>query len=367
MLLSTAATALDLTLGAGPLEQCSVHGIGSRVAALGYLEPSPILLAEEYGGRYYDAADGRNVAIGHGYADITAPLAGFCLGAFYRIDYWGDADGDTLDALAANHADRPFSVGRTYRLDYGSVEARSFGLKVSRVHDFQPADGWTVRLGATGSLLKGTMYREEKLAGAATATSGEYATGTAQLMRARSDYRAKDFNPFVGVGDPDGYGYSIDLAALIRMPRGYSLQLTAMDAFARMYWEDVPTSFERLDNQSVRYDANFNREAFITGVDRRGDIAHTLQPRYRAVMFGPLRPGLEWMLSDDHAHKTHFPAVGLRYQSAQLAASTEYDIETGALSFWVRKGFFSLSISSDDLEFHQAKVLGANLAFNAPF
>jgi hypothetical protein len=358
-----AAPALDFTLGVGPLADCRGSNPGLRAAALTLLEPTPVLRIREYGRQQYDPEPGENLGAGVGYADLSAPAGGTCLAVFYRTDYVGQATRDALDALVANRNDQPFDVGRTYSLGLDSTWLQSAGFKVSRVFGYEPRTGWSVRLGVSASLMKALSLRKDTLIGRATATSADYAVGTATLRRADSDYDRKDFNPFVGKADPDGYGIGADAGLIVQSPAGWATELTVMDAYALFDWRDVPQSTENADNQTIRYDANLNREAFVQGVDRRVDLTQPLEPRYRLAQSGPVGGGLTVILSDDYAYDTHFPAVGLRFQRQDLVAQATYDTRMRAVSLDWRWSWFTLSITADDPNFGDASVLGAGLQF----
>lgn len=363
LMISAAAPALDFTLGVGPTRNCASRGLEARAVALTYLEPAPVLLADEYGGKQYDPDDGNNVGVGNGYADLTAPAGRYCVGLFVRADYRGEASRDTLDALAANHADRPFDVGRNYDLAFDSIYLESAGVKISRVFAFAPAADWQVQFGVTGSVAKAITYEEEWLRGTATATSGTYAIGTATLSRAQSDYNLAHFNPFVEKRDPDGYGYYADVDLVVRSPAGYVAELTVMDVWSRVEWDDVPQSLETIDNATIRYDANFNREAFIQGRDRRVDLEHVIEPRYRVAFSAPVRPGLAVNVSNDYVQETHFPAVGVSFSREDRYAEGSLDAQTGAVTFSAGTGGFRFSLTTDDLRPKDASVLGAEFRF----
>jgi hypothetical protein len=362
-LMPAAAAAFDFTLGVGPVAACQSPAAGLRAAALTVLEPTPVLRIREYGRRRYDPEPGENLAVGVGYADLAAPVGHTCLAAFYRTDYVGQATRDALDALVANRNDRPFDVGRTYELGLDSTWLQSAGFKVSRVFGYEPWSEWSVRVGVSASLMKALSLRRDTLIGRAMATSGDYAVGTATLRRADSDYDRKDFNPFVGRADPDGYGFGADVGLVVRSPAGWVTELTVMDAYTRFDWRDVPQSMDKADNQTIRYDANFNREAFVQGVDRRVDVTQPLDPRYRAAQSVPVGRGLTVIVSNDYAYDTHFPAVGLQYQWEDIVTRTTYDTRMQAVSLDCRWSWLAVSITADDPDFGDASVLGASLQF----
>ena len=361
-MLSATAPALDFTLGIGPTYSCRNRGPGARIAALTFLEPAPVLSIDDYGGRHYQPGDGDNVGVGTGYADLTTPVGRYCVGVFYRTDYRGAASRDTLDALVANHNRQPFDVGRAYKLEFASSYLDSAGVKLSRVFEFEPADRWSLQFGVTASVMKALIYREAHLHGSAVATSGRYAVGTAALVRTESDYDAADFNSFVGTGDPEGHGYSFDAGFAMRAPGGHTVTATILDAYSSLNWNGVPESIESIDNETVRYDTNLNREAFVAGRDRRVDLSHPMEPRYRLALSAPLQRGFSLFASNDYVNHTHFPAMGLGYSWSGNYAELGFDIQTQAVSILFGRGWLRLAISSDDIQLSDASVLGVGLS-----
>ena len=136
-----------------------------------------------------------------------------------------------------------------------------------------------------------------------------------------------------------------------------------MDAYSHLDWQDVPQSQESVDNETIRYDANLNREAFIHGVDRRVDLAQPLEARYRVSLAAPLRRGFTLLMSDDYVSDTHFPALGFRHQLKDMDTQLTYDAQTRAVSLYWQKAWFSVSVSTNDLDLENATVLGAGLQF----
>lgn len=369
MLHGAAALALDFTLGAGPLERCnggSASGgrVTARASALTFLEPASLLdVADDDRWQSVDPDSGRNVGLAFGHAELAAGTSKLCVGAVYRLDYFGEASRDTLDALAANEAGQPFDIGRRYSLAVDSVYREAAGLKLSRVWRYAPAGTWSLDVGAAGGLYRTLAHREDRVRGEALATSGDYAIGTVDYTRTHSDFARKKFNPFVERGNPDGMAYGVDVGLRLTSPRGHVLQLTALDAWSAIRWSGMPQSRKTLDNETVRYDVNFNREAMIRGVDRRVRVSDTFEPRYRAELTWPLRRGLHLLASDDLVHGEHFPALGVGLRAGSRAAELSFDLQTRSLAIKASTGGLSLSITADSASAGDASVLGAELQF----
>ena len=227
---------------------------------------------------------------------------------------------------------------------------------------FQPADRWLVQLGVTGSIMRALTNREAELKGSAIATSGRYAIGTATLVRTETDYDSREFNPFVGTGEPRGYGYSFDAGLEVRYRDRYVATATVMDAYSHVQWDDVPRSVENADNATIRYDANFNREALVQGRDRRVRVSQDIGPRYRLALSTPVAGRWSAFAADDFVYRTHFPSAGVGYSWTSSYAEVEFDFKTNAVSAMIGRSWLRLSVSTDDLNPTDASVLGVGLS-----
>ncbi len=372
-LLSPCAAALDWTLGAGAAEHCpaSAAGLSFNVGAIAYVEPAPVLSVDDYGGDHYLPSRGNNIGIGIGFAELSGEVAGFCVGALYRAEYFGEASRDILDALVANHYRRPFDTGRTYGLSLSDQSFRADGGRLRRVFDVQFSDQWSASLGVGVSVLKGLEGRQESVSGSAVATSGSYAVGTATWLKTDTNLNLADFNPFVAPGTPGGYGFSTDLEFIARSRAGYSLDFIVMDALGRLYWHDVPESYRTLDNATVSYNADFNRNAFVTGFDSRVTFVQDLPRNYRLAATLPVVSKLSAVVADDLIEGFHFPSLGARYgEPGGIGAgrfgsgpfsTIDYDFRTKSLSLGGGLPFLSAAITANSFRPRNATVLGISL------
>jgi len=362
-LLPAAVAALDFTLGAGAAQNCraSATGISFNAGAMAYVEPAPVLSVDDYGGSRYSPSRGNNIGIGIGYGELTGEVAGFCLGALYRAEYLGEASRDILDALVGNHFRRPFDVGRTYGLSLSDESFQADGLRLRRVVDIKFSDEWSASLGAGVSVLKGLAGRQESVSGSAVATSGSYAVGTATWLKTDTNLNLADFNPFVAPGTPSGYGFSTDFEFIARSRAGYSIDFIVMDALGRLYWHDVPESYRTLDNATVSYNADFNRNAFVTGLDSRVTFVQDLPRNYRLAATLPVVSELSAVVADDLIESLHFPSVGARYGARGPFGALDFDIRTRSLSIEGGLPFMSAAITSNSFKVHSATVLGISL------
>jgi hypothetical protein len=356
-------SALDLTVGAGAAQNCPAPaaGISFSAAAIAYVEPGPVVTVDDYGGGRYSPSQGNNIGIGIGFAELTGAVSGFCVDALYRREYRGDASRDLLDALVANHFGAPFDVGRTYRLSLSDESFSATGLRLRRVADFEFTDQWSAKLGAGVSLLKGLSGQQESLSGSAVATSGSYAVGTATWLKTDTNLNLADFNPFVAAGTPDGYGFSTDFEFIAQSMAGYSIDFVVMDALGRLYWHDVPQSYRTLDNATISYNADFNRDAFITGLDSRQNLVQTLPTIYRLAATVPMVQRFSADVSDDFIAGFHFPSLGVRYGELGRFGALDFDFRTHSVSIGAVLPFFSAMVTSNSLRPGSATVLGISV------
>jgi hypothetical protein len=362
-LLPAALWGLDLTVGSGAAQNCPAPaaGVSFSAAAIAYVEPGPVVTVNDYGGGHYSPSQGNNIGIGVGYAELTGAVAGFCIDALYRAEYRGDASRDLLDALVANHFGASFDTGRTYRLSLSDNSFKASGLRLRRVADFEFTDEWSARLGVGASLLKGLSGQQETLAGSAVATSGSYAVGTATWLKTDTNLNLADFNPFVAPGTPEGYGFSTDFEFLAQSKAGYSIDFIVMDALGRLYWHDVPQSYRILDNSTITYNADFNRNAFITGLDSRQSFVQTLPTIYRLAATVPVVSRFSAVIADDVISGFHFPSMGVQYGEHGRFGTLDFDFRTHSVSIGAGLPFLSAVVTSNSLRPGSATVLGIAL------
>jgi hypothetical protein len=352
-----------LTVGAGAAQNCpaAATGISFSAGAIAYLEPAPVVTFDDYGGGRYEPSRGNDIGIGIGFGEFTGEVAGFCLDALYRAEYRAHASRDILDALVANHVGAPFDAGRTYRLSLSEDSFKTSGLRIRRVADFEFTEQWSATLGVGVSVLKALDAQRESVAGSATATSGTYAVGTATWLKTDTNFNLADFNPFVAPGTPQGYGFSTDFEFVAHSKSGYSIDFTVMDAVGRLYWHDVPQSYRTLDNATITYNADFNRNAFVTGLDSRVSFVQALPRTYQLVATVPLIAKLSGIVEDDLIASYHFPAVGARYGELDEYTELNFDARTQSLSIGGRLHAVSATITANSFEPRKATVLGITL------
>jgi hypothetical protein len=362
-LASTATPALDLTLGAGPAQNCPASGnaISFNAAAISYVEPGPVLSVEDYGGGHFAPSRGNNIGIGIAFAELTGEVAGFCIGALYRDDYRAAASRDLLDVLVNNHFGNTFTPGRTYRLSLVDDFFKATGLRLRRTTDFQFTDQWSAKLGVAASVLKGLAGQQESASGSVTATSPNYAVGAGVWTKADADLNLAHFNPFVAPGTPVGYGFSTDFEFLVQSKGGSSIDFTVIDALGRLYWRDVPQTFRSLNNAVLSYNADFNRNAFVVGYDSRVSFVQDLSAKYRLAYTVPVVSQLSAVVADDRIESYNFPSLGARYGSLQRFGEIDYDFRTKSVSIGVASPTLRAMLTSNSPRLGSASVLGLSI------
>jgi hypothetical protein len=362
-LLPAAVCALDPTVGAGAAQNCPPSGasVSFSAGAIAYLEPGPVMSYDDYGGGRYSPSGGNNIGIGIGYGELSGEVAGFCLDALYRAEYRAEASRDILDAVIGNHFGAPFDTGRTYRLSLSDSSFKATGLRLRRVADFEFTSQWTATVGVGISALKGLEGREEAISGSAVATSGSYAVGTAVWVKNDSNLNLADFNPFVPPGSPEAYGFSTDFEFMLKSKEGDSIDFTIMDAVGRLYWHGVPQAYRTLNNATVSYNADFNRNAFETGLDSRTHFVQDLPAIYRLAATVPVVSQFSAIVADDFIAGYHFPSLGTRYDLLGRFAQLDFDFRTRSLSIAGGLPFFSVAVTSDSFDPRRATVLGVTL------
>ncbi len=356
--------ALDLSAGAGPLQGCADTGFGSAATAevSAYLEPAPVVTVNEYGDGRYDPSPAQNRGVAVGFGELTAGADGYCIGVLYRAEYRAEASKDLLDALVANHFGLPFDAGRHYLLSMNEDGFRADGIRLRKVMRIEISADAFMRIGLGTSLLRGLQGQQQSLTGDATATSGNYAVGTASWLRTESNLGLSDFNPFVPYAAPHAAGFSTDAEVLLTLA-GWSADATVIDAVGRLYWRNVPHSLRVLNNAAITYNANLDRDAFINGVDSRVSFDQRLEPKYRMLLQTPFEQHYQAFIEDDFVDGLHFPSLGLRFGSADRHVELNGDIRTHAIGLGVKFWSLDASVTANSLHVGAATALGAAMQF----
>jgi hypothetical protein len=355
--------ALDFTVGSGAANDCS-GAPHIQAAAAAYLEPAPVASVNDYGGDRYLPARGNNIGVGVGFVEISAAVQHFCIGLLYREELEATASKDLLDIVHANHFGQPFDVGRTYQAWYELQSVKAGGLRLRRAFELGEMANFGFTLGLGASLLKPTRGREESLTGTITATSPTYAVGTATWQRTDSDLNLADFNPFVGPGDPTGLGFSTDVELKAVSTGGTTLDLIVMDALARLYWHGTRNSLLMLNNATIRYDANFNRDASVTGVDSLINDVQRIPIKYHMAFLQPIASHVSALLEDDAVNGYHFVSVGAQFGSAERNLEATFDTRAHAIGISGHWRQFSLSYTTNRWLPQDATALGFSLSAN---
>ncbi len=360
---SATTSALDLTAGAGAAQNCpdTNYGIAFNASAIAYLEPAPVVTVDNYGGGHYAPSPGSNTGIGIGYSELTGDVSGFCVGVLFRAEYRAEASRDLLDVLVANHFGHPFDAGKTYNLWMSEYSFKAGGMRLRRVIDFDISDQWSSKLGISASLLKATEGQEDTLSGKVTATTSTYAVGTATWLQTASNLNLANFNPFVAPGNPSGYGFSTDWEWITTSRAGWSMDVIVIDALGRLYWKDVPRSLRTLNNAEISYNANFDRDAFITGIDSRVSYTQDLAPKYHLTIDTPQLSRLSGYVEDDWVDGLHFPSLGAKYGEGGDFGEVNYDIRTKAVGVGAKIAWVRALVTTNDIRIRSATVLGISV------
>jgi hypothetical protein len=355
-----AAAALDLTVDSGAASDCS--GLPHlQAAAAAYLEPAPLSTVNQYGGNQYVPSSGNNIGVGVGFAEISAATPWVCVGLLYRAEFEGTASKDLLDILHANHLGQAFDVGRTYHTWYEEQSLKAGGLRLRRAFELGELQGFRFTVGIGASLLEAEQGRQQSLTGTVTATSPTYAVGTATWLRTESDLNPNDFNPFVGPGDPTGFGFSTDFELKVASAEGAALDVIIMDAGGRIYWHGTRNVLLTANDATIQYNSDLNRDAFVTGVDSRINEVEHIPVKYHVALSEPIAAHVSALLEDDAVNGYHFVSVGARYGTALRNATATFDARTHAVGIGAHWESLYASVSTNRWRPQDATALGVSL------
>lgn len=363
VLASLRAAALDLTVDSGAAADCS--GLPHfQVAAAAYLEPAPLTTVNQYGGNQYVPSAGNNIGVGIGFAEISAATPWVCVGLLYRAEFEGSASKDLLDILHANHSGQTFDDGRTYHAWYQAQSLKAEGLRLRHAFELGELQGFHITVGVGASLLDAAQGRQQSLTGTVTATSPSYAVGSATWLRTDSDLNPNDFNPFVGPGDPTGLGFSTDFELKVASAQGAALDVIVMDAGGRIYWHGTRNSLLTANNATIQYNADFNRDAFVSGVDSRINEIEHIPTKYHVALAEPIVAHVSALLEDDAVNGYHFVSVGARYGSALRNATVTFDTRVHAVGIGAHWRSFYASFTTNRWRPQDATALGASFGIS---
>jgi hypothetical protein len=325
------------------------------------MEPAPVVTWDSYGGGRYDPDPGSNFGIAIGYLQLSEAFSGWCVGVLYRAEYRAEASKDLLDVLVSNHFSHPFDPGRTYNILMSEHAFKAGGARAGRTFALPLGDDWTLSGAGAVSLLKGFQAQEQQAQGEITATSATYATGSAAWLRDQSNLGASSFNPFVAPGTPEAWGYSTDLEVIAESKAGWLADLTVIDLYGRLYWRELPQTFQTLQNATVTYNQDLDRNAAIVGFDSRVDLTQVLTPKYHVFMESAPLVRFSAFVEDDYVSALNFPSFGARYGSAASFGSLDFDTRTHAVGLQLHRSAIQFGVSSNKFAVRQATVLGAYL------
>jgi hypothetical protein len=354
----TAGSALDLTAGSGAANEC-VGAPHFQAAAVAYFEPAPVFSIADYGGSHYAPSPGNDLAVGVGFAEVSAEVQHFCVGVLFRAEFEGTS---SKDILHANHVGQTFDTGRAYEAWYEAKLFKAYGMRLRRAFELGQAGDFAFTLGLGASLLKAVRGWQQSLTGTAIATTPQYAVGTATWLRTDSDLNPADFNPFVGPGDPTGLGFSTDFELKAVSSGGTSLDVVIMDAGGRIFWRGTRNSLLMLNNSVVTYDANFNRDALVTGIDSRINETQRITTKYQVALSQPIMPRVAGLLEDDVVNGYHFVSFGTRYGSELRNVTANFDTRVHAVGLIMHWAIFSASYTANRWRPQDATAFGASLA-----
>ena len=140
----------------------------------------------------YSPRTGKNLALISARGETGGQWDEFRVGYLYRMQWRGEANRDSADALQANHPKSDYIAGRKYVLDYRLHNFTADGLRISK--SFAHAldgdwSGWTLNWGVAGSYLRGKLLRLEEVSGAATSTGGREVDATLRYLRIDSELK----------------------------------------------------------------------------------------------------------------------------------------------------------------------------------
>ncbi len=318
----------------------------------------------------YRTRAGADLALAAARVDLGAVNHGVEVGVFYRQDWLGIANRDTVDAYVLNQHDQLASQNRNYLLDYQLRGFTAHGVRIGYAHALTLAGGG-LRLGASLSLLRASRLLDDTVQGTLSTAGGG---GSLNGLRTRWDSAAQpvatssSFNAFIPPavqGVPSGQGWGIDLGADWRRGR-YAVRFAADDLGARIHWSSMPLIVQDVAGLSVPY-TNPGSNPAISGVNGYRSYTLRLTPMYHVAASVALARCTVVASADAQAGYL-LPQFALRsHLGSGWDGEVSYETRFGSVGVALRHGRFSLALRSDSTALSGSRALGLGVDWNAAF
>lgn len=311
-----------------------------------------------------DTRPGRNLAVGHARAELSAQYGGFSVSSFKRFDGFGTATRDAVNFYyGSQQPDSLLARPGTLDLRYGFTGFSASGVRLGWSGQVQEK----LRVGFSLNLMKAGILRQERIKGTATVSGGVgTVAGTRTLLYTGLDYtpaaeaNINDFSPYAQSTTDKGQGRSLDLGMQWDLRPDLHLTLIANDLLGQLSWKQVPELTQNFNDANWPLEFNVpGSTAKITGTNRYRDYTLHLKPK--------LSSSLRWDAADtwgvDGGFATRagvcLPEAGAFWRWADAGiARLSYEPRFGSLGLGLGYGPFFVEGRTDRTNLNNAHTVG---------
>jgi hypothetical protein len=318
-----------------------------------YSEPYSIYNAVNGGKDSFTRGD---TALTHNWAEIGASYKKFAVGYLNRYDYDLRFSEDTAEFYHLINNRKPLPEGREYDLSLSVKHYRTEGVRLS--YTFDPLK--SLRLNVGLSYLKGIALTDGSAQGNATILDqGDYD------FRFNVDYYySQDLLFERKAQEPQGQGYSLDLAFDWGISPKVNFSARAVDLIGQIYWKDAPNTRATASSAVKEYDSNgyLIYQPVLSGYELNNDYTQQLKPQIKALLAYQWNSDFAMLGQAYRFYYDNFYQLGLRYAlSSKVDLRTLYMFETDAVSLGLNTKYFNFQLTSDSINVDKAHTFAISI------
>jgi len=326
----------------------------------GHSETAPIkqIVVDDFEGADFDA--GKH-SFTHNVWEAGAVYKGFKLAAIARYDYALSYSEDTAYLVYADKNEIPIETNKRYELYLDAFHARTNGVKIGYQLDLNNDMHWALDV----SYLVVSTFLDGGIDGAITVLDDDY-QGEINL-----DY-VYDNDKLLNrqVEKTSGKGFAADLSWAWQANRKLGFSAKWIDLYSALNIERAPFTTARASSSRVSLDAQGRIDVKPVLSGRESYRKHTLKfPRQMRL------EGNYWLDDSQQLALRYYRYDRLGFVSMSVLQTLSqtwsvdgaYDFSAQALTFGLTHSNFRLALSSDRLDFYEARTFGLLSEFRLRF
>ena len=335
----------------------TLSGVYMQADSLSFSEPVPV---RGYFNDWQTPFHGGERGLTYNYAEAGIIEGNWALGVVARYDEYLHFSPDTAELYyrTANHL--PLQQGHRYAVDLRAQHFAANGLRLGFNFPLRPS----LSIGLGLSYLQGTQLTDGTLRGVADAINAkDYNYNLAVDYRYSEDHLFK--RP---VNTPTGRGYSLDLSLDWRMER-LAAHLRVTDLLGRLYWHNAPytTATATSDTKTYGPDGYLIINPTLSGYEGNSSFAQRLPTRAHLNVRGTVTDTVDVVADIYYTKLKTFTPIGVSYRYNIVRTELQYDWPTSAVTLGFLTPYWKASVTSDKLNWQQARTLGLSLEAHMTF